>query len=341
MQPSRRLAALCLFSLLPASFGCRDDGSGPIAYDELVEAQAAVICEYFVECGYATSTELCLDGWSRISTPSVDLDAAVDDGTVRYDAAAAGECLDAIRAASCASFFEGFDEESCDRVFEGTIESGNPCWIDEQCISQSCEVDACAMACCQGTCIAPPPDAGVGEGCFGSGQDCVDGAYCDFETGLCAAEKAAGEACPGGYGCEGGLACISGSCEVPPGEGEPCAELQCAAPFACDIDSGTCQRLRGEGQACNPEASICALGLTCNPSSSTCTAPGGIGSPCAGDFFFGGCAGEAYCAYDFETGEGTCQPRVANGGACDDARACQSDYCGDAGTCEPEPVCVQ
>lgn len=334
-----RLAALSLLALLAPSLGCRDEGSGPIAYDELVDAQAAAICEYFVACGYATSTELCIDQWARVSLSSGDLDAAVDNGTVRYDAAAAGDCLDALGAASCASFLEGFDEESCDQVFQGTIENGNPCWIDEQCISQYCEVEACAMACCQGTCLAPLPEAGVGDDC--SLQDCVDGAYCDFETSLCAAQGAAGEPCPVGYECADSLTCIAGTCEVPPGEGEPCAEFQCANPFACDIESGTCQRLRGEGQACTPDASICALGLTCDPSSSTCTPPGGIGSPCGGDIFFSSCAGEAYCAYDFETGEGTCQPLVANGGACDDDTACQSDYCGDAGTCEPEPVCVQ
>lgn len=341
MRHPLRLAVLSLLALVAPSLGCRDDGSEPIAYDALVDAQAAAICEYFVECGYATSEALCVDTWARVSSSSADLDAAVDNGTVRYDAAAAGDCLDGVRTTPCAAFLEGVEDEACDRVFQGTIENGNPCWIDAQCISQACEVDACAMACCQGTCIAEVPDAAVGEGCL-DGRDCVDGAYCDVETGLCTAEKAAGEACPGRYECEPSLVCIAGTCLAPPGEGEPCAELQCAAPWACDLDSVTCQPLRGEGEACNPDASLCALGLACNPSSSTCTPPGGSGSPCDGDFFFGGgCAGETYCSYDLETGEGTCQPLVANGGACDYDTACQSHYCGNASTCEPEPVCVQ
>lgn len=342
MPRSPGLVVLSLLSLLVTPLGCTDDRNGEIGYDGLLEAEVDALCDFFVTCGYASSAELCVDAWSPFASFPVDLDAAIDNGTVEYDEAAAQACLDSIREASCSGFLEeGFaDEDACDRVFVGTIDDGNVCWIDEQCISGLCSATDCTMACCQGTCIAPPPEAAIGQDCA-SGQDCVSGAYCDFENGLCAAYRTQGAACPGGYECASGLDCIAAVCQLSPGEGEACPDYQCAAPFACDIDSVTCQRLRGEGEACNPDASICALGLSCNPGSNTCALPGGVGSPCDFGFLGFGCSGDAYCDYDFELGEGTCQPLVANGGACSDDYPCQSGYCGPGDTCEPEPVCVQ
>ncbi|MCX4242397.1 Dickkopf N-terminal cysteine-rich domain-containing protein [Paraliomyxa miuraensis] len=340
MQRRLGLVALSVLALFTSSLGCRDDRNGEPQYDELVDAQIDALCDYFVACGLATSADLCVDAWGSFVRLPADLDAAIANGTVIYDASAAGTCLDAIRNATCEGFLDTFAEESCERVFQGTIDNGNACFISEQCVSQYCQATECTMACCQGTCIAPPPEAAVGQDCTGEAF-CVDGAYCDYETGLCAAEKAAGETCPGGYECRSGLSCISGVCDPGPGEGAACADFQCAAPFACDIDSMTCQRLRGEGEACNPEASICALGLSCDAGSNTCAVPGGVGSSCDYGFIGTGCSGDLYCDYDLEFGEGTCQPLVANGGACEDDEACESQYCGMAGTCEPEPVCVQ
>lgn len=344
MQRRCPIAAWLGLVLLSLPLGCKDEGGsgGPVQYDEIVDAEVDALCDYFVRCGLATDAALCVDAWSRFTRLPADLDAAIANGTVQYDAAAAGECLDGLRGATCDGLFDVavFDQEACERVFTGTIGNGDPCFIDEQCIEGLCDVDACAMACCEGTCIAAPPQAAIGEDCS-LGQDCVPGAYCDVETEVCAAYRVQGEACPGGYECGGGLECISAICQPGPGEGEDCLELQCAQPLACDIDSMTCQRLRGEGQACNPLASICAMGLVCNGSSNTCARPGGVGSPCNFDFIGFGCSGDSYCDYDFEAGEGTCQPLVANGGTCDDDLSCESRYCGQEGMCEPEPVCVQ
>jgi hypothetical protein len=342
MQRSPGLVVLSLLALLITPLGCADEGNGEIGYDDLLEAEIDALCDYFVECGYASSVELCIDTWSSIASFPADLGAAIDNGTVEYDAAAARACLDSLRGASCTGFFdEGFaDDEACDRIFRGTIDDGNACWIGEQCISGRCNAIECMMACCQGTCIAPPPEAAIGQDCTG-GQDCVAGAYCDLDSGLCAADRTEGAACPAGYECGSGLDCIAAVCQLGLGEGEACLDFQCAAPFVCDVDSRTCQRLRGEGEACNPDADICALGLSCNPGSNTCTIPGGVGSPCDISFIGSGCSGDAYCDYDFELGEGTCQPLVANGGSCIDDYTCQTGYCGPGQTCEPEPVCVQ
>lgn len=340
MAPLSRLVASSLLLLLTPVLGCTDDGGGEIAYHDLLEAQVDAACDYFVACGYATSRELCLDTWSRISGYPLDLDAAIANGTVEYDASAASACMDAIRGAPCDGFLSTPYEEGqpCARLFRGTLDDGSACFIDRQCTSGRCDVPDCTMTCCQGTCMARPSEAAIGEDCMAS-QDCVSGAYCDFSTGSCAAYGTEGEGCPNGFGCADGLTCASGVCRVPAGEGEDCSTLSCQSPLECDIDSMTCQRLRGEDEPCNAAASLCALGLVCDPGSSTCTRPGGVGSPCEPSFLGNFCSEGAYC--DFETDRSTCQPLVADGGACGLDYECSSGYCGVGGTCEPEPVCVQ
>lgn len=335
----RRSSILGLMLLL-VPLGCPDDGGGgPIEYDGLVEAQADAICDFFVRCGFATSAELCVGAFGSLTSFPADLDAAIDNGTVQYDSSAASACLEALSGAACEDFLEAFDVEVCDRVFVGTIADGEACFIDEQCISGQCgSTGPCMMACCEGTCVAPPPEAALGESC--AEADCVDGAYCD-ESELCVADRTQGEACPGSFECASGLSCIEGVCDLAPGEGEPCAGFQCAVPFACDVDTTTCVRMRGEGEACNPDFSICSIGLTCNSESSTCTRPGGPGTPCDVAIFGSSCDSSTYCDYDIELQQGTCQSLIADGGACVDGDTCRSGYCGTDQTCQPEPVCVQ
>ena len=338
---SRALRPAALVGLLVALPACNQ-----IAYEDLQDEQLSALCDYFVRCGYATDADLCVAAWKNFTRDDPNLDAAVDNGSVEYDAKAAKECLDSLRDGACdADFLFGDDapSDACNKVFQGTVDNGGACWIDEQCVSGACQAGDCGMACCQGTCIAPPPDAAIGQDC--SAQDCVDGAYCDYDfmTGemTCKAIKQAGAECGGDNECAGSLACLGGTCKEPPAEGAPCPDGRCAGALGCDIDTVTCQKLRGEGQACNPQASLCAIGLTC-AASNTCQPPGGIGSPCTLDFSGGSCAGDAWCDYDFLEGKGTCQPLIANGGACESNEfACQSRYCGEDGLCAPEPICVQ
>ena len=334
----RPAALLGLVLALPAC--------GQVAYEDLSAEQTDALCEYLVRCGYATDEGLCASVWGVFSRQDPNLDAAVDNGSVEYDAKAAKECLESIRDAACdADFFLGdAPDEACEKVFQGTVDNGGACFIDEQCVSGTCHAADCDMACCQGTCIAPPPDAAIGQDC--SAQDCVDGAYChyDFEasTFTCLATKPAGAACDSGDDeCAGSLACVGGTCQELPAEGAPCPTGRCAGALGCDVDTFTCQKLRGEGQACNQQASLCAIGLVC-AASSTCQPPGGVGSPCTFDFIGGTCAGDAWCDYDFIEGKGTCQPLAANGAACEGGDfQCQSRYCGEDGLCAPEPICVQ
>ena len=341
----RPLALLVGLSTLLVSPGCNTGGgggSGEIAYEDLDEAQLDALCDYLVRCGFASSAQICLDAWSRLISSSPDLDAAIENGTVIYDSTAAAACGQSVRNAGCGDFLsEGFaSAEACDQVFQGTIEEGGTCWIDEQCVSEECELSDCAMACCQGSCVASAPEAAIGEDCL-SGQSCVSGAHCDFDMGTCVADLSEGASCAGDNECASSLDCIASTCQAPPGEGEACLDFQCASPYACDVDTGTCQPLRHENEPCNPTASICSLGLVCNPDSNTCTLPGGVGSACDYDLLGFNCGEGAYCDYDFMLDEGTCQPLVADGEPCEGDTECLSFHCGIEGTCGPEPVCVQ
>lgn len=331
-----RLGLLGLVLGLPGLLGMSACKS--VDYEDLPEAQVDAYCEFLTRCGLFHDVDYCVEVYAPIFDADPDLDAAIDNGTVIYDDAAAKECLGAIRDASCDADFGDFAAEACDQVLQGTIDDGGACWISAQCIGGACIVDACMETCCVGTCTTAPPDAAIGQPC-GGGQGCAGG-YCDFNASVCAAYKPAGAACDLDQEC-GDLYCLGGTCQASVAEGAPCVDFECGAlGLDCDVDSGTCQRLRGEGEACNPAADICSLGLVCPEASAICSRPGGVGSPCD-DILSFDCAAGTWCDYDFVTGDGTCQPRKAAGGACERDDECDTGYCGEAMVCEAEPVCVE
>ncbi len=343
MAYSSRLLGLGVgLALLLNVAGCRDDGGsgGPLPYDSLLTEQIDALCDFFVRCGYATDRTLCVEGFSALVTEDPNLDAMIANGTVVYDPTAARACAQSIRDGACTDFLFDFGDESCERVFEGTIGDGGACFGDAQCQSDNCDAPGGTLACCEGTCIAALPEAGLGEDCL-TGMTCVEGTYCDIEAAVCASLKASGETCSSDFQCADVLRCVGGTCAEGPGEGEPCPSGDCALPFGCDPQTVTCQRARGEGEACVPEDSLCSLGLTCSADSNTCVRPGGAGSPCDFDLFGLTCAQGTYCDYDFELGEGTCVAVKADGQTCASDQECQTRHCSDEDVCGPTPVCVQ
>lgn len=328
-RPAR--AALLALLALPAC--------GKIDHEDLPGEQVDALCDFYVRCGLAASAELCADLFSDILRGDPNLDAAVENGSVEYDPDAAKECIDAVHDLECGSaFLEDAPSDACDKVYQGTVADGGACWIDEQCKSGYCQAADCMAECCQGTCVAEPPPAGIGQDCSNSG--CVDGAYCDFATDTCQPLKQAGGVCFSDQECAQGLECLGDTCQAGPAEGAPCIDTECALPLYCEPASMTCKKLPREGEACDLDVGACALGLVCNANSKTCTPPGGVGSPCSFDFFGGGCASGAWCDIDVMTFEGTCQATKANGNACSTDSECQSLYCSQDGTCVAEPVCV-
>ena len=126
-----------------------------------------------------------------------------------------------------------------------------------------------------------------------------------------------------------------------PGEGEPCADLPCAAGLRCNFD-GLCATPGGVGEACAglPE---CALDLTCNlppkGGEGTCAALDftGLGDACPGP---DACVGDNQCLASVRK---ECVVAVT-GSACQfDAQCAATDYCvlsppdQSSGNCGPRP----
>lgn len=130
-------------------------------------------------------------------------------------------------------------------------------------------------------------------------------------------------------------------------------QLECEAPFAdpyvggpCDLDCAVHQRNLERGSACESEpyqllplgfASECAPGLSClgGHGYSVCDTPASlqVGDDCFGGAHHRSCASELYCRYG-EAGQGTCQPRVGDGDACEEGTCIRGLRC-EAGLCVP------
>jgi hypothetical protein len=137
--------------------------------------------------------------------------------------------------------------------------------------------------------------------------------------------------------CAPGFACIDGiTCGPLPGEGEPCAGVECAPGLGCDFgrDGSICIVPRGEGGECMSDRS-CASELHCGPSG-TCEADLPAGEPCsAGNECAGICAPDA-------SGGLSCRDRPAAGDPCLFPEDCPAASTCAAGSprCFPE-ICAE
>jgi hypothetical protein len=114
------------------------------------------------------------------------------------------------------------------------VAQGGPCDTRDQCVLP--------LTCAQGTCS---PRAPIGESCA-AGLDCALGAYCERDSGLCAAlsygaagdpcEEGAGRLCSAGTGCRdsAGTPSPSGTCVALAADGLPCvSSADCLVPSRC------------------------------------------------------------------------------------------------------------
>jgi hypothetical protein len=323
----RRLALA--FALLTA---CGDDG-GPISIEELQPAIVSAYCSIYVTCGliddHATCRELFTDA-------DVDrsLIAAVDAGKVIYHPDKARECLDGFGGSCERNTVVDNESSACDEVFEGTVAAGGQCAMDEECISQECDVPACPEACCQGACVgdAPEPRPRVGESCATNTQ-CID-SYCDFASSTtCMPYIPVGQACAQTYQCAAGV-CANQVCTELPGPGEACNP---------QVPGGQCGHI---GNVCNPTTMTCvAVGLSGDPcttggecseiyncNAGTCQLGPRLGEPCAGE-----CLGRSYC----DETTLLCTAPKADGQTCISDNECQSDDCDTTtNTCVTQPICI-
>ncbi|HET7505039.1 MAG TPA: hypothetical protein VFK02_28670 [Kofleriaceae bacterium] len=250
---------ICAIVLLLAACG-----SDPvIASDDYPTEARDALCRYLARCGDAETADACksanLGGGVFLRGNDAFLDAstraALAMKLIEFDSASARACFDALAGRSCdlTSRDSRVEPEACITVFRGTRHDGESCALDDECRSAFCDVDACEMACCTGTCLGDdlPPPARDGEAC--AGAPCSDGLYCDQLTATCAALRPAGETCLSSVECDYGL--------------------------DCDLDGGTCVPLPRLGDACT--GTCRDEGTTCSPASHTCVEVGLVGDPCS------------------------------------------------------------
>lgn len=304
-------------------------GSGPVAQAEFVPALVDALCDGLAGCcqqaGHPYDSAKCRSGFEAF------YGAFLPSGPqVKYDAAAAGRCISALRgaAAGCAMDDDSSDQE-CEAVFEGSTPLGGPCESSADCDrpADGAPVDCVveedpATGAYTGKCALDTDETVAPGGSCESTSECktpagAERAECDFDSsgqvGTCVAltRGKAGDACrltctqqgSSGWACSGGSGSSEATALCYTDDGVWCA------------DSGTCEALTPIGGACGYQD--CVAGAFCD--AGQCVAQRPPGSACQDD---DECQG-GYCA-DTEV----CTAFKGPGDACVDWDECGPDaYC--------------
>ena len=268
----------------------REPGRGPVALDAFSSHLLDLKCASVRPgCGEAYGDPQGCRAFHAQRDPDdweYRLLRVVHGGRVRYDPAAARECLTDLRArCPWTTFGRQSEPASCGRAFAGTVAAGQDCKYDAECLGGYC----------------PPTN--------------------DDAPRRCSPRQAVGGPCQESDACQKPLVCEAGACiaNSPAGEGEPCkGRGTCLAGLACvhrDTDKVVCLKALGPGQACVYSEDACAPSFRCNEDFAgrfRCLPRVGIGQPCEGNEQCPGhaadCVGSA--------GARTCQRRPALGEPC-------------------------
>jgi hypothetical protein len=269
----------------------------PIPLASYCSDYAQMTCDVASQCG-------CLDGINIsfcLSYQSAqchdDVEAPAQEGRRRYDAQAAGECLDELHAIveDCTIGDDVEYPAACDAMLVGQVEAGGAC------------VD---------------------------GADCVAGLECLGDQ--CRQLPTEGAACDPEYGCASDLYCgQDGLCHSPGGPGASCPEgsMACADELYCDPRGPVCAPLLAEGDSCGHATWACADELYCSPASQLCRSYPGDGEDCGdsyGQCIDGyGCGQDSLCHPLQPAGQGCASSAECLSDSCDNG-ACapeQPDVC--------------
>jgi hypothetical protein len=289
----RALAALAVLALAAC------DEPSPLVIDDPAEYLAelrAAECEYLVACHVFADAAQCTrridhpglyyQTWRRPPGEPAWLEY-VAAGTMSFDPAQAGACIEAIRRGACAP-----DERfgACWKVFRGIAAAGTVTTSEGVCASNHWSTRDCDQACCSGTCGpatgtpvgTPTTIDGIGDYCGATADGvatCKSHLACRDSACVALAE---GDACFGTIECPAGQVCdgacrprdeIGARCTRGP-EGDSCDHVAAAC-----ADDGRCQRLGLEGEACSPSAP-CRAYLHCDPAAGRCIAVYAEGEAC-------------------------------------------------------------
>jgi hypothetical protein len=311
-----RLAYSIVMVLCAVGCGGGPGGGGEVQLDELAPTLAEAACENFTNCDVPLLPaewrgDVCQDYFEAFYRNGFipPIQDAVDRGTVRYDAAAAAECIDLYEEIGCDFYAMGISPdyaETCSRMFVGQVGDGDECRMD---------------------------------------QECAFGSHCGGEScpGVCEPRIAAGAACATGDVCEIGYLCRDATCQelfAPSGDGTCEQGVFGDCPFdevcigATAETRGTCTpiselRTQAEGETCHPSSimgMLCVDGLSCAQiGAGTYECRGGVS---AGGTCFSAtpnmCPEGQLCDAVPTSGtfEGTCMDRGGEGDACTGTSAC-------------------
>jgi hypothetical protein len=242
-------------------------------------------------------------------------------------------CIDALANRSCDRTDATVREvpRECELFFKGTRMSGETCFVDEECISQSCSGNSgpeCNPGQCIGDTVPVVTKNSIGGNCF-SQTGCVSGAYCDQDLSVCTALKASGTLCAQDLECAYGLGCVgttgSSTCAALPTVGQPCnTDGTCRdVGTYCDFTANQCKQYLLAGAMCTSSAQ-CSPYYPCdfNVAPNVCKQGPGVGQMCSGQTCFD--AG-TYC--DFNLTTPICVTKKAAGQPCDNSQECADGLC--------------
>jgi hypothetical protein len=295
--------------------GCGGGGGVSIGAlpDELEDAQ----CKNAVACQGIADKMTCENAIDFDNEDYRTIKAGVDDGTIKYDADKAGDCVDSFGNTDCS--FAGFhDENPCEDIFTGTVATGGACVIDEQCanggecvVAGSCDPE---VTCCTGACMGSLLESPVGGPCGDETHVCALDAYCKTsETG-------------------------PGTCTaVITAEGAACEDIDaCANPMYCNVLTAmpTCKKPAASGATCSRMDLLPCTDSReyCDATSLKCTPRVAVGGACSAQL---PCVGFASCI------GGSCMADLPAGAACQNT-ATSPDCAGNLectnGTCALPPI---
>jgi hypothetical protein len=242
--------------------------------DQFIGRFVDAVCDNVGPCCQSAGLSYDAAGCKALGNAELEKDLDLDRPNVKYDAAAGGKCIEAVKnaAQSCGHIdIDGGPE--CSGFLVGTLPEGAACESSVECAGAYARCDISGPA-AQGVCVVEPrgkagdpcgdtcTEHGSSSECFGSTSStgtarCYtnDGLYCDQ---TCKPLIAVGQPCEA-EGCVDGAYCTGGSCAALPAAGEPCAQTYvCGADLYCDLNT-TCQKRKADGQACQ-DGSECVAG---------------------------------------------------------------------------------
>jgi hypothetical protein len=270
------LLGACWFAVACGDGGEAGSTAGFVSREDFPRAYTGAVCGLLPACCSATDYPVDEASCNVNYRSVVDAILRVTPAShYRYDGAAAGSCVAAMREASAgaACAWSAFRDIPCDGALVGTLLPGAPCTTALECAPGR---PGDEVACRSG----PEKDdlcyierrGAAGEPCTSTcrdtaGIDCTPGDITQFVQGRCFLED--------------GLTCsTAGGCVPVSSSGGACdTSSSCATDHYCDSITSTCAARLPEGSVCDG-GDECGQGLFCL--GTTCAPKGDVGMPCDG-----------------------------------------------------------